>query len=354
MHKIILFLAAFVSLNSQPLQAVGESFSLAQQEEPKQIFVNNRILAKVNGKAISVIDVMKKMDLSFYRQYPQYTSNVMARHQFYQMSWKNVLQELLDKELIIADAEENKLPVTSGDIRQEMESLFGPNIIVNLDKVGLTFDDAWKMVKDDIILRRMMYIRVQSKVIKKVTPKEIREAYEDFAATNVRPDEWHYQVISVRNPDSEKGAETAQFAYQLLATDKIAIADLPAHVTTFANWSSKTKVSTSEEFTHTEKDLAPNYKEILLQLQPDSYSQPVAQKTRKDNSTVFRIFYLKEMVPGGVVPFAEVEGKLKEHMLNEMIDKESEVYIKKLRRHYNVQESDLKQLSGEFEPFTLK
>lgn len=335
------------------LQAAGESFSLAQQE-PQHIFVNNRILAKVNGKAISVIDVMKKMDMAFYKQYPQYTTNVLARFQFYQMSWKQVLQELLDKELIIADALENKLPVTSGDIRQEMESLFGPNIIINLDKVGLTFDEAWKMVQDDITLRRMMYIRVQSKAMRKVTPKDVREAYDAFAKNNLRQDEWQYQVISIRNPDSEMGAETAHFAYQLLAEEKIPLCDLSAHITTFAHWSSKTRLSISEEFKHSEKELAENYKETLSQLKPDSYSQPIAQKSRKDNATVFRIFYLKAMVPGGVVPFSEVENKLKDQLINDHLEIEAEVYIKKLRRHYNVEENDLKEVSGEFQPFVLK
>lgn len=353
MCRILFLFTLFISLHCNVLHAGVESFSLSQ-EEPKQIFVNNRILAKVNGKALSVVDVVKKMDMSFYRQYPQYTSNVMARFQFYQMSWKLVLQELVDKELIIADAQENKLPVSSGDIRQEMEELFGPNIIVNLDKIGLTFDDAWKLVQDEIILKRMLYIRVQSKAVKKVTPKDVREAYEDFARNNIRKDEWQYQVITIRNPNSERGAETAQFAYQLLTVDKVPIADLPAHITTFAHWSSKTKLTTTEEFHHTEKDLAPNYKEVLSQLKPNTFSQPVAQQSRQNNSTVFRIFYLKEMIPGGVVPFSEVENKLKEQLIGDLIEKETDAYIKKLRRHYNVQESDLKQLSGEFEPFALK
>ncbi len=353
MYKILL--AALLSLcaSSNMANAIGESFSLNQEAE-KQIFVNNRILAKVNGKAISVIDVMKKMDMLFYKQYPQYTNSAMARFQFYQMSWKHILQELIDKELIITDASENKLPLTTGDIRQELESLFGPNIIINLDKVGLTFDEAWKMVQDDIMLKRMIYIRVHAKAMKKVTPKDVREAYEEFSRNNLREDEWQYQVISIRNADPVKGAETAQFAYQLLAEQKVPIADLPKHITTFAHWSDTTRLNISEEFKHNEKDLAANYKEILNQLQPNCFSQPVAQKSRKDSSTVCRIFYLKEKVPGGIVPFSEVENKLREKLVNDVIDQETDAYIKKLRRHFNVQESDIKDVTGNFEPFVLK
>jgi hypothetical protein len=218
----------------------------------------------------------------------------------------------------------------------------------------LTFNEAWKMVQDDIILKRMIYIRVHSKALRQVTPKDVRDSYEEFAKNNIKKDEWIYQVVSIRNSDPVRGAETAQFAYHLLAEKQIPLKDLPAHITTFADWSSKTKLNVSEEFCHTEQDLAPNYKETLSQLQANSYSQPVAQKSRKDNSTVCRIFYLKEMKPGGVIPFNEAENKLKEDLLGEVIDKETAAYLKKLRKHYSVQESDLKETAGNFEPFVLK
>src|SRR5262249_17801417 len=149
------------------------------QEDKAHIVVNNRILARINEKAISVVDLMKKLDVLFYREFPQYTSSKVARYQFYQANWKNVLQELIDKELILADAEENKLPISSGDVRQEMEQLFGPNIIANLDKVGLSFDDAWKIVQGDITIRRMMYMRVNAKAMRQVTPQDVWAAYEE-------------------------------------------------------------------------------------------------------------------------------------------------------------------------------
>ncbi|MGA8165085.1 MAG: hypothetical protein WB791_08700, partial [Waddliaceae bacterium] len=90
-------------------------------ERDRYIFINNRILSQVNGKAISIVDVMKKMDLLFYRQFPQYSSSVEARFQFYEINWRHVWEDLVDKELILAEAAENKIGMTNGDIRQEME-----------------------------------------------------------------------------------------------------------------------------------------------------------------------------------------------------------------------------------------
>lgn len=354
MKKTFLLFVTFLQLTLTTIYAV-DPYALGGQEPEKQIFVNNRILAKVNGKAISTVDVMKKMDVQFFRQYPQYTSSPMARLQYYEMSWKVVLQELIDKELLLADAEEHKMEVSSGDIRQEMEDLFGPNIIANLDKVGITFEEAWKMIQEETIIKRMLYIRAHSKAAKRITPQDVRIAYDEFAKTNTRPDEWQYVVVSVRDPDPTHAAEVSNYVYQLLLDQHIAFEELPKHATSFANWKSTTKVTTSEEFHHAEKDLSPAYKDVLEHMPNNSFSRPIAQKSRGDGGKVFRIFYLKAMVPGGIIPFSEVEGKLKDQLIDKAIAEETDAYIKKLHRHYNVQESYLFDIDSEnYQPFALK
>lgn len=351
--KKFLICCLFLHLASSSLHAKADSFFFGQ-EEKLHLVVNNRILAKVNGKAISVIDVMKKMDMLFYRQFPEYTSSVQARFQFYQVNWKHVLQELIDKELILADAEEVKLPISPGDVRQEMESLFGPNIITNLDKVGLTYDESLKMVQGDITIRRMVYLRANSKALKKVTPQVVRTAYEEFAKNNIRPEQWQYYVISVRDPDATSGAEIANRIYQLLE-EKTPPTELLAKLKTEMTLDKKTSVNVSEEFHHTEKELSEAYKEILTKLESGAHSRPIPQKSRTDKSTVFRIFFLKELKAGGPIPFSEVENELKDKLLDEASAKESEAYLKRLRLHFDVQDNHLKEMiEAEFQPFELR
>ena len=323
---------------------------LMMPEPPAHILVNNRILAKVNGKAISVIDVMKKMDILFYREFPQYTNSSQARFQFYQANWKHLMQELVDKELMMADAEENKLPVSSGDVRQEMERLFGPNIIGNLDKIGMSFDEALKIVQGDITIHRMLFIRVNSKALRKVTPQDVSTYYEQNAASNIRPDEWIYQVVSIRNKDASAGAEAANLAHDMLANDLMALNDLPKKIEDHPTLGKNSKVTISEEHHHTDKEISPAYKEILAQMESNTYSKPIAQKSRSDNSTVFRLFFLKEKIAGGIPPFSEVEARIKDKLLEKAIVEESKTYIKKLRKHFDVQES----VPENFQPFSLK
>jgi hypothetical protein len=353
MKKNILFLLTLCLFAHATIQAAGEHLLFTGDEE-KGLIINNRILAKVNGKAISVYDVMKKMDLLFYRSFPEYTSSIMARYQFYQVNWQGVLRDLIDKELILADSEENKLQVSSGDVRQEMETLFGPNIIANLDSVGMTFDEAWKIVHGDIVIKRMMYIRTTSKVLKQVTPQNVRDAYEIYAKENVRPEQWVYSVVTIRDKDKDVGAVAAEHIYTWLATENVPLKEVIEKAAQTAYYPPSAKVTISEEYQHEEKQMSTAYKTILAALEPGKYSRPAAQKSRQGNETVYRIFYLKEFQPGGAPSFNEVAKTLKEKLLEEAAEKETVAYIKKLRKHFDVQEIHPEELDREkFEPFKL-
>jgi hypothetical protein len=346
--KLHQFFSAF-SLLVLPLHVIAEPFSLAT-EKNSNLMVNNRVLANVNGKSISVIDLMKKMDILFYREFPEYASIPQARYQFYIANWKSVLKEMIDKELIVADAEEAKLPMSSGDVRQEMERLFGPNIIGNLDTIGMSFDEATTIVTGDLTIQRMLYVRVNSKAMRKVTPLDVRNSYEDYIKNNKVPASWTYRVVTIRNKDTSLGAETANTAYHLLVEENIPLSDLEAKLKTETALTKDSSVTISEEFKHGEKEISPAYKEPLLLLTSNAYSKPIAQQSRADKSTVFRLFFLKEYKPEGVVPYAEIEGKLKNALLEKEVVAESTAYLKRLRKHFDVQE----MIPEDFQPFSMK
>lgn len=345
---LCLLLAAF-SLSA------GPEISLFKPEESKKIVVHNRVLAKVNDKSITVYDLMKKMDMLFYKQFPEYTGSVQARYQFYNANWKSILRDLMDKELIMADAEEVKMQVSNGDVRQEMEEMFGPNIITNLDQVGLTYDEAWKMVHSEIVIKRMLYSRANMKAMKKVTPIVIRDAYTVFAQENQRPETWNYAIINIRDPDPLKGAEAAHQAHQLLVAEHVAPKDLGERLSKLASVASTTKVNLSEDYSHTSEEMAENSKKILTQLQAGEFSDPQPQKSRTDGTTVYRIFYLQQKNPAGAPPFNEVSKNLNDKLIDEESSKEIDQYIGRLRKHFDVQGGDLELLKKEnFQPFVLQ
>ncbi len=350
--KFSLYILAF-SLFSSPLFAAEGLLSNAGSGK-EHILVNNRILAKVNGKPISVIDVMKRMDVHFYKQYPQYIHMPEVRLQFYDMSWKQVLSELIDKELVLTDAKENKLPISNGDIRQEMEELFGPNIIANLDKAGLNYEEAWEMIKGDILIRRMFYVRVNSKAQRKITPQAIRDAYEVFSKENIRPEKWTYRVISFRGKDPTLAAEAANEAHRLLTQEKVPVESLEDRLKPLLTESSGVRYNLSDEMTHAQKEISASYFDIVGPMKASQVSHPIVQQSRAEKAKVFRIFYVKNRDPGGIIPFHEVEAQLKEKLVEKEMEQEMDKYLAKLRKNYHVDNEEIsKKIPDNFKPFTL-
>ena len=348
----LLLLGLCIQLAGMPVRALA--IDLHAKEQSPQILIDNRVLAKVNGKVISVLDVMKKMDVIFFREYPQYSPLPEMRLQFYQVNWQQILQDLINKELIMAEAEELKIEVSNGDVRQEMEDMFGPHIIANLDQIGITYEEATKMIRSELILQRMLAARVRIKAIKKITPQVIRQAYQAFAENNKRLARWIYRVITVRDKDSAKGSEAALEIYRLLTEEKVPVENLADQMSSRHLFSPSSQVTISEEYSHEEKELSAAYKEILCQLNPGSYSQPKVQKRRSDFSQVSRIFYLKDFQAGGAPSFNEVANEIKEALIEQEVEKETEAYFKKLRKHFDIQENPIEEMLSEgFEPFKL-
>lgn len=348
---VCLFLFLFSTLT------VLRGDGLFPTEKEPLLIVRNRILARINNKVITTHDVMKKMDMLFYKHYPEYATSLAARYEFYQISWKPMLDELITKELILSDATVNKVEVSNGDVRQEMEMLFGPNIISNLAKVDLTFDEAFKIIQGDLIIRRMMGARVNGKAVRLLTPALVRKTYEEYISdpNNLRPTVWRYQVVTIRDKTNEQAEETAQEIYRMLVEENIPLDKIQDTLNERELLAKNTKVTISDEITNHEKELSDSYKAILVQMNNGMYSLPSSHKSRTDKRQVYRIFFVKEKVPGGYPTFAEMEPKCKDKLLGEIVDQESEKYLTKLKRHFHVTDKDLAEMIPEdYKPFEVK
>ena len=351
--KKFTFIFAFILLSNLSLHAIG-SDTLFRKEEPK-ILINNRILTFVNGKPISTYDLMRKMDLSFFKQFPQYASSNEARFQFYTEGWKSFLSEMIDKELILADAKESKIEISSGDIRQEIESSFGPNVIENLDKAGLTYEEAAKIMEEDMIIQRLLGGRAHAKALRVVTPVKVREKYEEYIKdpANARHTQWLYRILTIQERTSERAATAANTAYQLLQ-ENVALDDVIAKLKEDKLIGRKGKITVSKTIKQNDKEISDAFAEILSNLEEKNYSSPFLQKSRRNKINVYRILLLEEKIPGGVPSFKEVSKMLKDKLLNDEINRETDNYLVKLRRHYHIRDKDVENsLPQGYQPFVL-
>jgi hypothetical protein len=312
-------------------------------QEPK-IGIQNTILAKVNGKTISMIDVKKKMDMAFHQGYPQLAHSNQARFQFYEASWKHVLMDMIDQELMISDAEDKEIKVTDGEIREILEERFAPNVTQTLDKIGLTFDEACKMIKNEIIVQRMSWWFIHSKAVGSVTPQDIRQAYRLYLEAHPAYTDWKYRVVTIRTDSSNESL--AEEVYKALAEsgkspEAVEVKQIEGAV-----------IAVSNEFNAKTEELSDIHKASLLTIEPGQYSKPSYQLSRADKKGVYRIFYLIAKNDVAAPAFEDMSTYLKNELIQKAVTAESQVYINKLRKHYGFDAETV--IPEELHPFSLQ
>lgn len=351
--SFLLILAA--TCGTLSLSADSSVPGIMGQEEPRELIVYNRILAKVNGKTISVIDVMKKMDLFLQRYYPQYIESKPARYQYYSTQWRDTLAQMIDQELMQADAEHIELKVSDAEVREEMLDRFGPSIMQTLDQMGITYEEARKMIFSEMIVQRMMWYRVNSKAVNSVNPQDIKSAYKQYCAQNPALEEWEYQVLSLRSTNESISKALAAKASELIHSAHADLAAASEQIKPDAFEENAVSINLSPEIKADEKSIAQAHKEVLRTLNPGDYSAPIAQVSRVDQSTVYRIFHLKNHSKKEVPSFTKMADQLKEELLQQAAMKENAQYIVKLRERLGYDEKHMMEsLPSDFQPFALR
>jgi hypothetical protein len=339
MKTPILFLLFAFGLAANPFM---------EYSKEQKIAVQNAILAKVNGKTISMMDVKKKMDMVFHQSYPQLIDSNQARFQFYEASWRHVLMDMIDNELIISDATDKEIKLTDGEIREVMEERFGPNVMQTLDKIGLTYDETWKMVKSELMVQRMTWWFVHSKAVSSVTPQDIRQAFRLHLEQHPAYSEWKYRVVSIRV--DEPNEALAEDIYKTLTELRKAPNEAQEALKAFE--APGVSIAVSNEFEAKTQDLSDLHRASLEGLTPGSYGKPSFQMSRADKKTTYRIFYLDSKSDFPAPAFEALSQQLRNELIQKAVVQESEGYLGKLRKHYGFDVD--KAIPEDLHPFSLQ
>ncbi len=316
--------------------------------EPK-IAVQNSILAKVNGNTISMMDVKKKMDMLFHQHYAHLEDQPQAKLQFYKSSWRQCLMDAIDSELILADAEAKGVKLTDGEIREEIENRFGPNVMMTLDEIGISFDEAWKMMRKEMIVQRMTWWFVHSKASQSVTPQDIRQAYRLYLQENPAYTNWKYRAVSIRTetPDDTLAEKIYNYLIENGKTpDAVSLKEFEAP---------GVAIQVSNEYNATDKELTEAHKAALVALNPSEYSRPTLQTSRVDKKTVYRIFYLIEKEDHPAPAFNDLSSKLRSQLTQRATEKEMKAFLDKVRKKNGFDGDHMKELvPDDLVPFSIQ
>lgn len=325
------------------------SISLFSKEA---LIINNRPLAKVNDKVITLMDVVKKLDTEICLHDPSLYYNNQARFQFFNSSWQRALEELIEQELILNEFEEKKLfEVYEGDVRKEMMSRFGPNIRQQLDKIHLTLDEAKEMIEHEMIVQQMLWYKAYSKAMQSITPQSIKVAYQAFLQQFPPQNTWKYQILTIKGKDKKECLEKAHQLQQLCMSQSIKLTEAANQLN---NETSTLKISTSKEMEVEDKNLSEKYKSILTTLQEGALSYPIDQ-TKKPEEAVIKVFQLISHDKQQAQSFEEMTEKLKDMLMQQAAKQYKKRYIDSLKAKNHLTDEQIKEtLPAQYQPFGIE
>ena len=312
-----------------------------------KVVVDNRILACVRDQTITVVDVMKKLDMIFYQQYPQYRGIPEARYVFYAANWRKALDELVDRRLALLLADEKQFRLTNGDIREELEEIYGPNVLMSLYDEGISLQDAHEMMREDILFRRVVHYFVQLPIYAAITPNIIKEAYDKKLESFKQQKGWLWRSVTIKSKAGSCSKETAENIWKDLHSGAVQLKDLVAKPP------EGLEISVSQQFKSLHHDVSPAVSSILNSLPLASYSQPLpAQKN--EGSASWRIYIVDEQFAPKIPEFYEIETSLKHEIATPEISIKSDEFFQDLRKRYHAKYVLSEEQLRSLQPFALK
>jgi len=328
------------------------------QDQDKQIVIQNRILAKVSNKTLSVLDVVKKMEVFFSRNYPQYANSPTAKYQYFASQWREVLLQMIDHELILSDAEKLDLKTTDSEVRETLHEKFGPNLMTTLDKLGLTYEEAREMIHAELVVQKMTWFKIHAKALNSVNVQDIKSAYSSYCDKNPSKELWEYQVLSIKAQNEEIAAQVAEKAFELCKhapSNMVAILDSIKAAFEVSSPGKEFSITLSEDLKADTKSISAAHKDVLFKLAKNSISKPIKQVNRLDQASTFRIFHLKNHTKTILPTLRSMYDKLQNQLVQDAAEKESRIYISKLRERYGFDAKMLEEtIPSDFQPFSLK
>lgn len=329
-----LFFLAILSII--PVFGGEQEFSLDPLMDGR-VEIENRLLVKVHKKAITMLDVVRKMDFLFHRQHPELVGSDAARFQFFNASWRAVLEGIIDEELILADAEEKKVEVNDGEVRQEMESIFGPQVVKNLRKSNLSFEEGFELIKRELIVQKMTGAFVRSKALGAAIPREVYQKYLQEIEGYVAENKWIYRILTVRGDNPKERA--LELVRDFKSIEQLVV---------------DSKLSLSESYERLESEISEQHLFYLKGTQEGKLSVPLVQVARS-NREFCRVFLLEKFEEGRPPVFSDREDKIKQRMIQESYVFHNEAYREKLRAHYGISQQFLSELVPDgISPFAFR
>ena len=322
------------------------------QPEQHEIIIHNKPLARVNGKTISLYDVVNRMNMVLCTKHPEAFKDKQVVFQFYEAQWKTFLEEMVSNELILADAEDKEVEISEGDIRKKLDADYGLTLFSKLDEMGMTLEEAKEMVRRDLIIQQMTWFRAYNRAVQSVTPNQVKTQYELEKESFKPKDRFTYQVLTLRGPTSfaEKIGEEA---YALLNDQGLELEEVAKKLIEKCEKDHiNVKITASPDYMMESAQIATQHMEVLSSLPLKTFSKPTLQTSKSGDAV--RIFYIKDRETIAAQPFTALAASLKDKLTEFYAAREKKNYIERLKKQYRAEDHETYfDLPKDYKPFDI-
>lgn len=327
--------------------------SYGQTEDSRTIRMNNRPLVSFHGKVITLFDVVQDMDKRMEENSPESLLTTMGRMQFYEKHWKEALELMIQRILVIKEAEELGIQISDAQLYEEVDTQFGPNVIQTLNEKGMTLEEAKRKAYEDIVINYMHWIRIYQKAFQNVSPEKLEIAYGNYLKQNPPIETYSYQIVSIRSPKDPYEEIAAKIAPFISNTNISDVEGLVAKLQ--SGLKNQTTIQVSKPFNVNASQMSTEHLSILSNLVKNTCSQPILQNSRQDSTPVMRIFYLLDHQKQDIPSFDQLESMLKNELTSQEIAKAQNEYFTKLKKRYRCDRDDFyHMIPDNYQPFSIE
>lgn len=289
--------------------------------------VVERIVALVNNEVITLSE-LEETGRTLFEQVKQATLP-SEREEKLKKVRAEVLEQLIENKLLEQESKKRKIEVSDRDVDQAIGDIMKQNHLTEnelkmaLAKDGMTFSRYRQQIREDLGKMRLVNWEIKSKIV--VKEEDLKKAYQENLKEYTDPVEVKVQQVflSVAPEAAEEQVAAIRKEAQSILERARRGEDFAQLARDYSRGPEAREGGVLGFFKH--KELMPELEEAAFKLPPGELSEPVRSKGG------FHILRVLERKGGEPRPFAEVQNRVRDKILQTEVERQFKEWMKALK-----------------------
>ncbi len=305
------------------------SFITAKAREPEIV---DRILAVVNDDIISLYD-LNQMIKPYVHKIKSLGYSAEKELQMLSKVRNDMLDQLIDQKLTDQETKRYGITVGGEEINNAINRIKESSYYTDeefkeaLANDGLNIDDLRNRIKEQILRSRLLNIEVKSKII--ITKEDIKSYYEGHINDYKGEKKYHLRNI-ILNVSSYANEEEKLVVKKKMENIVSKLKAGESFEKTARNYSESLADQGGDLGLFKLDELSPQIQKAIIGMKPGRFTSIL------DTDLGYQVLFVQEIVNTKGKTLEESSPEIKEKLYNEIVDKEFQSWLEKLRKRSHV------------------